>query len=309
MLPAIPLIFLILEVTICTTLGMHFMNELLTRRLGEFTLLIVLWITLMRLLAVGCSFLFALNRNKPTHEQSRAEFFKMLMKETLSVFFAFSIFIPLKRLFAPTLKASVPTNKTIVLLVHGLISNSGIWWLFARRLAKSGIVFVHSIDLGPPFQSIDSAALVLNKTLNQLEALKPTKIVIVGHSMGGLVARSCLLAKGRPLVSEIITIGTPHQGSLTANALPLANLRQMRPNSEWLLQLRASEKRAVSKLTPVIALYSTHDNLVVPYTSGSHIGSQSLEVQHLGHLSLLFDSSICATVVSMIRDPKDAHLH
>ncbi len=47
-------------------------------------------------------------------------------------------------------------------------------------------------------------------------------------------------------------------GSLCAHFLPGRNLRQLRPRSDWLGAL------SLSLPVPAVALYSAHDNLVVP---------------------------------------------
>src|SRR4051794_24431245 len=42
------------------------------------------------------------------------------------------------------------------------------------------------------------------------------QVAIVGHSMGGLVARAALLHAAGARVSQLVTLGTPHCGSLAA---------------------------------------------------------------------------------------------
>lgn len=62
-------------------------------------------------------------------------------------------------------------------------------------------------------------------------------LLLVGHSMGGLVARAYLRRYGELRVARLITLGTPHRGSLLAHLGIGRNARQMEPGSVWLREL------------------------------------------------------------------------
>ena len=69
------------------------------------------------------------------------------------------------------------------------------------------------------FRGIDHAAKNLCDILalidGQSECLTNNRVVLVGHSMGGLVARTMvLLYGGATFVRKVITLGTPHDGTL-----------------------------------------------------------------------------------------------
>jgi triacylglycerol esterase/lipase EstA (alpha/beta hydrolase family) len=100
------------------------------------------------------------------------------------------------------------------------------------------------VDLEPPGASIDDFAPQVRAAIEQLcAATGQQRVVIVGHSMGGLVARAYLRRYGAEAVARVITLGTPHQGT----ALSLArygigqNVQQMLYDSEWLRALAAGE--------------------------------------------------------------------
>ncbi len=60
----------------------------------------------------------------------------------------------------------------------------------------------------------------LGKVIDCLHEKSGQKVIIVGHSMGGLVARQALSEGGREAkVSRVITLGTPHSGSIAAMLL------------------------------------------------------------------------------------------
>lgn len=300
MLPLVPLALFLLEWLVCFFFGMQLFGDTAMHRLGELTVCVLLWMGWVRLASVTFSFAIASRLNSPPTRQRVLPRLKTIAFETGAAFIAFSFLIPLKWLFAPRLKQAPQPGSTIILLVHGLISNSGIWWLFARRMRKLHQALIDSVDLGPPFQSIDLAADRLNRKLRELEALKPARIILIGHSMGGLVARACLQKHPSALVEQVFTLGTPHCGSLSALVLPFTNLIQMRPSSAWLKHLAGVEAVYAGRPVPMTSIYSRHDNLVIPYGNGFLEGSVAVESVGVGHLSLLFDAKICGDIAQRI---------
>jgi triacylglycerol lipase len=122
------------------------------------------------------------------------------------------------------------------------------------------------------------------------------RVVLVGHSMGGLACRACLARHGAGPVVQLVTIASPHTGSRCAHWLPGANMVQMRPSSAWLSSLPASLP------VPTLALYTAHDNMVVPHISGALAGADSRPWLGLGHLSPLFDPRVLACVVRVLHE-------
>ena len=85
------------------------------------------------------------------------------------------------------------------------------------------------------------------------------RITLVCHSMGGLVARAYLRAHGHHAVARVVTIDTPHHGTLFARFGKGHNTRQMRLACEFVRRLAESDE-------PVefVCFASQHDNLIVP---------------------------------------------
>ncbi len=274
-------------------------GDTMMHRLGELTVCFILWLTSVRVGAVLLSFLFAFQHPRFDQQQSLTAWIRTFFNELLATFFAFTILIPLSVLFAPKLPSQVRRDLPIIVLVHGLVSNSGVWWLFGRRLKRllalrSQDVLIDSLNLGKPFESLDVYVEKLDQHLNQIRRLTDVPIVLVGHSMGGLVCRAWLGLHPKFGVSELITLGTPHQGSETANFFALPNLIQMRPDSYWLSGLLSRPS------VPSTAIFSLHDNLVVPYASGQSQFFDSLPLKGVGHLSLLFDFEVVTRVAERV---------
>ena len=111
---------------------------------------------------------------------------------------------------------------------------------------------------------------------------------VVAHSMGGLVARACVRAGGATSgIGRLITLGTPHQGSLAFAWLGLdPMLGQMRPGSPFLDRLCGDDR--VPAVAECISIYSADDALVLPPAAAYWPGAFNIEVRGIGHMSLLF---------------------
>ena len=114
--------------------------------------------------------------------------------------------------------------------------------------------------------------------------------------MGGLVCRAYVAKYGDKCVRKIITLGSPHQGTVTAYLLRGRNLSQMRPNSEWLSRLNAKETAV-----PITTHNSVHDNIVVPQNSARLEHAATFVLAGIGHLSMAFSQRIMAGVLEDIR--------
>ncbi len=117
-------------------------------------------------------------------------------------------------------------NKTFALLYPRLYKDNifvklfhGIPWLrFFFRI-------IGGVDIGTSSKSLNS---YLESNCYQYD-----KVIIVGHSMGGLIARKCIVDQLKlshsTCVNKLITYASPHMGSKIANYLGITlQVRQMR---------------------------------------------------------------------------------
>jgi triacylglycerol lipase len=176
----------------------------------------------------------------------------------------------------------VGERQPVVLLVHGYLSNRGLWWRLRRRLRASGFA-VATVNLEPPFADIDLLAEQLHVRIEAL--IRETgveRVALVAHSMGGLTARAYLRRHGGRRLTMLVTLGSPHHGSRIARLAPGRNARQMQPESVWLRQLGETESFAI----PVVGFWSSDDELVVPQDSCRLAGAREITFAGLGHLSM-----------------------
>lgn len=187
-----------------------------------------------------------------------------------------------------------------VVLVHGVGCNAGIWFPFRRYLERRDIGPVYALSYGPPLASIELFADQLAMKIDAVrEATGSVQVVLVAHSMGGLVSRAYLRRFGGAIVRRLITIGSPHQGSKHAYLMAGRGLAEMRPGNPWLTELNR-DGESTTYGVPVISLWSWHDSMVTPQTSSMLEGAENIVLTGIGHNALLNDVDVFARVTSEI---------
>ena len=132
-------------------------------------------------------------------------------------------------------------TKPPVVLLHGFIDNRSVFVLLRRSLAQHGRQHIESLNYSPLTNDIRAAAELLGRHIEDIcERTGRDQVDIVGHSLGGLIARYYVQRLGGDLrVRTLVTLGTPHAGT---KVIPLMNahpiVRQMRPGSKVIEELR-----------------------------------------------------------------------
>jgi len=186
-----------------------------------------------------------------------------------------------------------------VLLVHGVLVNDGVWLSLRRFLASNGVAAIYAINYGPPLADIEWFAEQLHTRIEEIRAATGAeRVVLLAHSMGGLVARAYLRRSGAARVAKLITIGAPHHGSMLAWTFPGACLAQMRPGNAWLTDLNRDEDSAAP--VPITSIWSRHDSMVAPQASSVLGNAENIALVGVAHNALLGDERVMKLVASSI---------
>lgn len=197
-----------------------------------------------------------------------------------------------------------PGGGPSVLLVHGYGCNSGYWTHLTPVLQSRHLTHA-DLDLEPTLAGIDEFVPLVAGAVRRLrDATGGAPVIIVAHSMGGLVARAYLRAHGTAGIARVITLGTPHHGSALAAFGPGRNAAQMcrsprtGAESDWLRELAASETPEVRAL--FTSLMTHHDNIIAPQTSSYLEGARNIEFGGMGHVAMGRHPQIIACVLGEI---------
>jgi len=176
-----------------------------------------------------------------------------------------------------------------VLLVHGLVDNRSVFSVMQRSLRRRGFADVCTWNYSPLLTDIARGAADLGAHIERIcEQTGHDKVHVVGHSLGGLIARYLVQRQGGDRrVASLVTLGTPHEGSVLAHVVPTPLIRQLRPGSAVLRELA---EPAPGCRTTVTAIYSDLDQLVLPTSSGRcdhpDLHARNVLVHGIGHMSL-----------------------
>ena len=192
-----------------------------------------------------------------------------------------------------------------VLLLHGVGCNAGVWTGLKHHLETEALGPVYALSYGPPLAPIASFAPQVAAKIAQIVAdTGATRVAIVCHSMGGLVARAYLRRYGGGHVQRLITIGTPHAGSLHAWMMHGQSLADMRPRSEFLEAINASSDHLDG--VPMVSLWSWHDSMVTPQTSSSVDWADNIVLSGIAHNALLNNREVWRCVAEELRKARAA---
>lgn len=208
---------------------------------------------------------------------------------------------------------AVDAAATPILFVHGIIDNHSIFALLERALRRRGFSDLSWFDYGLLTSDVRRAAENFAVAVERLAGESGyERIHVVGHSLGGLIARYYVQRMGgHERVRTLITLGTPHAGTELARAasvLPL--VRQLRPDSRLIRDL---SEPAPGCTTRFLAFYSDLDQLVVPSRNGRiehpDLNARNVAIRGVGHMSLPNHSGIAFAIATALSDldPDSAH--
>jgi triacylglycerol lipase len=178
---------------------------------------------------------------------------------------------------------------TPILMVHGMVDNRSIFTVLRRSLHRRGFHRVLTLNYSVRTGDVREAAERLSAHVEGICADTGfERIHVIGHSMGGLIARyyvQCL--GGDERVHTLVTLGSPHGGTATAYLVPHRLGRQLRPGSDVVNELAAP---APDCRTRFLAVWSDLDQMIVPKANAridhAELAAHNVLVRGVGHMSL-----------------------
>ncbi|MEU3176972.1 alpha/beta fold hydrolase [Streptomyces albidoflavus] len=194
-----------------------------------------------------------------------------------------------------------------IVLLHGFADNRSVFVLLRRALLRDADGTarrrtVVSLNYSPLTCDIRAAAESLGRHVEEVRRRTGAdRVDVVGHSLGGLIARYHVQRLGGDaVVRTLVTLGTPHSGTRVARPADVHPIvRQMRPGSPVIEELG---RPAPGCRTRFVAVRSDLDQIMVP-TSTARLDHPDLRVENvlvtgIGHLAL----PVHPTVTSLVRE-------
>ena len=184
---------------------------------------------------------------------------------------------------------------TPIVLVHGIFDNRSIFTLLRRGLHRRGFGSTYALNYSPWTDDIRSMAARLGDLVAQVcDETGHEQVHVIGHSMGGLIGRYLVQRMGGDdLVHTLVTLGTPHSGTLPAHVVPLELARQMRIGGALINELA---EPAPWCRTRMLVIWSDIDQLVIPQAHGRldhpDLKARNVLIRGVGHLSLPVDGRV-----------------
>jgi pimeloyl-ACP methyl ester carboxylesterase len=199
---------------------------------------------------------------------------------------------------------------TPIILLHGYFHNRSAFVVMRRSLRKFGFRSVDTMNYNVIGHDVQELAQQLSQHVDEvLERTEATHVHLIGHSLGGLVARYYIQKLGgHEKVHTCITLGTPHRGTHAAWVGRGKTARQLRPGSLLLRQLARSSRAMQVRF---ISFYSNLDSLVLPASNAKitepALRARNILVKDLGHLSLLISRPIIRSIAEALANPDASH--
>ncbi len=191
-------------------------------------------------------------------------------------------------------------NNQPILMVHGLYHNKVAWILMKHRLNALGFSNIHTWQYNSFTTSYPELVLKLRSEIDRIYKTNNHKIILVGHSLGGLLisgATSAPDTKDKAL--GLITIGTPFKGSILAAIAPGRLGKSLHPESSLFV---GDNKITFPNDIPKTAIISPTDEMVLPWanlvpeTSRWTIKNSPA----LGHVAMLYSRRVSRIVANCI---------
>jgi triacylglycerol lipase len=190
-----------------------------------------------------------------------------------------------------------------LVVLPGMAENTSIFTKLKQSLEDCGAGPVVSFGYNSLSGRVQTAAAQLALQVEQLCAERETATVdLLGHSLGGLIARYYVQRLGgQARVGTVVTIATPHSGTVTARLpSPLPLIRQLRPGSDLLTELAGPAPWCTTRF---VTFSGDRDELILPSRNAllrhPDLRVRNVIVRGAGHLGIAAHPQVVAGVCTL----------
>lgn len=192
---------------------------------------------------------------------------------------------------------------TPIILVHGVIDNRSIFTFLRRGLRRRGFGRTITLNYSPFSDDIRAVSYRLADLVEQVcHETGYERVHIVGHSMGGLVARYYVQRlDGHERVHTVVTLGTPNEGTKLAEIVPHPLARQMRMGSDLMYELTQPVRNCDTRF---VSIWTDLDQSIIPKENAKithpDLKARNVFVRGVGHMSLPVDGRVIHEITSSL---------
>lgn len=192
---------------------------------------------------------------------------------------------------------------TPIILLHGYFHNRSAFVVMRRSLKRAGFRTVDTVNYNAFTHGIEQLAAELATHVDEvLSTVEAHQVHLVGHSLGGIVARYYVQKLGgAEKVHSCVTLGTPHQGTYAAYIGRGSAPKQVRPNTALIRELN---DQAQPLRTRFVSFYSNLDGMVIPSSNAKltapALKAENVLVRDLGHQSLLVNRAVTRAIIDRL---------
>lgn len=189
----------------------------------------------------------------------------------------------------------VEQDEHVVVLLHGLFASAGVLRPMRAYIERETGMPTASFSYRPG-AGVRELAERLASLIDRLP--RAASIHLVGHSMGGLVAR--YFVQTMPVADRVvqtISLASPFRGTAQARWLPMGIGRDVTIGSETLRYLAETAHATPVPHTSFVAML---DTVVTPPDSAVFFHGDAVELPDLGHNALLYEPEVHHLVASRI---------
>jgi triacylglycerol esterase/lipase EstA (alpha/beta hydrolase family) len=148
--------------------------------------------------------------------------------------------------------------------------------------------------------SLEAVSTALKQRVIESSA-RHERLVVVGHSLGGLLLRMILQADDPPKVAGWVSICAPLAGTQLARLSLVGPLRALATGAPLFEQLARTEDRLSPLEDRILTIGVRRDHFIQPYTSAFLDRGRQLLLEDRGHVSSLFDPRVHQAVAELVR--------
>ncbi len=179
-----------------------------------------------------------------------------------------------------------------IVCIHGLSGHRQNFFPLRGLLYLHGRRRVYSIgydDAAPLEESARTLARVVEEIVAANDLGEETRIDLVAHSMGGIVARLAAFDPAfRRRIRHLVTLGTPHRGTLAARFMATPRTLDLRPDSALFARLDSQLPWPGPPSSPrFTAFWSQSDVFMLPASTATLPGADNRELSNMSHTGYL----------------------